>query len=216
MVNVTKISDETATDIDASGLLRENAFMSLSYVSVTLTTLYESLYASAFHTNVGNVAYQRGHVNATSDDVLSGIEDSIEAILDAYLINFSAAQILIANETSATAARVGYKAASLGQPGYVYATFAINVVLLLIVLIETAITRFWRRAPLLNIFDVKSSILAATTIQSSDLSKAAIAWSGDSADRKLGSVRLRSNGAGHLQHDESTMSTETFLLAERI
>ena len=217
MVNVTKFTGELSVrDIDPSGLLRENVFMSLSYASVTLTTQYTSLYGNAYDANIRSVAHQHGRDYATTDDVLRAVEDSIEAFLDALLIDFSAAQVLIAEETSPVHVAIMFNAAKFGQPGYVYAVFAINALLLLGVLLDAGITRFWKRAPLLNIFDLKSAILAAVRVENHALSKAAKAWNGDSADSEAGSVRFQLHGAAEvLRRDEPDWSSEAFLLSER-
>lgn len=77
----------------------QKAFMQLSYLSVIVSSLYTSVLGNAFVRNYENVAERNGNTNATSDDILSGIQRSIEVAIGASLISFGASQMMLIDET---------------------------------------------------------------------------------------------------------------------
>ncbi|KAF2722558.1 hypothetical protein K431DRAFT_221544 [Polychaeton citri CBS 116435] len=202
-INVTKTASDNSTssplDIDPSGKLRSNIFMQLSYMSVTLTTLYTSLFANAFHNNIVNVIARDGNsvtedpsssIPGTNDEILAGIQESIEASLDAFAGAFGAAQSMLAQEITPADTKVEFSVAKFGETSYVYGSFLFNAVLILLVTVELVLTRFWRRALKFNIFDVKSAIMAVASAHDEGLAEEAKSWNGDGSDLEVGKIRL--------------------------
>jgi hypothetical protein len=85
---------------DPSGALRENAFMQLSYASVTTSSFYNSVLGTALISNYKSVARSNGHADPTPANILIRVRRSIEAAINASLLSFGASQLLLARETN--------------------------------------------------------------------------------------------------------------------
>jgi hypothetical protein len=84
---------------DPSGALREDAFMQLSYASVTTSSLYNSVLGTALVSNYKSVARSNSHADPTPANILIRVRRSIEAAINASLLSFGASQLLLARET---------------------------------------------------------------------------------------------------------------------
>lgn len=176
---------------EPSGKLMQNAFMQLSYVSVTMSSLYTSVLGNAFVRNYESVAKSNGNTKTTSDDILFGIQQSIEAVIDASLISFGASQIMLVDETFQQKVEVTQSVAKLGEARYVYAAFGLNILLLVVVVLECILTRFWVVAPRFNVLDTKTALLLGPRIQDQNFRAATNDWDGDGADRRKGMIRVK-------------------------
>lgn len=78
-------------------------------------SLYTSVLGNAFVRNYGNIANRNGNTNATSDDILLGIQHFIEAVIDASLISFGASQMMLIDETFQQKIKVTQSVVKLGE-----------------------------------------------------------------------------------------------------
>jgi hypothetical protein len=172
-------------------------FSQVSYLSLTLTTLYASVYVAAFLDNIANVMARHKHSNATAQDTLRGLEDSLEAVLDAYLAEMGAAQFMLAEESTSTAAEITFSVMRLDNGLYIYLAFAINTALVLAIFLGAVVADSWTAAPISSVFDIKSAILAAAAARKDErLAEVARMWNGSAADKKVGGPRVRVSISG--------------------
>ena len=205
---------------DGNSCLRSNAMASLSLLaqtaaSITFETLGESLANNLLTFNQSierqssngissNVTYDPGHVfqgNETS--ILQAAEDSFNAMLDDILVGYGAAQLFWsfgADNFSITNRYIPvnstYSATRLGQDGYIFATLAINLVLIIIGVEEVIRTRNWERMPLLDYLNLKS-VIVATSAGGKGISEdchrrhpEGASWDGNNSSKEAAAVRI--------------------------
>ena len=118
----------------------------------------------ALNTNVRN--YQTAHnisINSTkSQDILPGITQAIEAMIDDILIGYASAHIMVAQSTKSRPAKFTITALRFGEPKYIYTVFAINFVIVLLVFVQGVVTGLWRYLPALDCLDPRSIIVAVS------------------------------------------------------
>lgn len=178
-----------ATDIEPSGVLALNAFMQLAFAGQTLTTLYTSLIGNAFNFNIDNVRARADHGNATEEDILVGVAEAMEAVLDFSFETFGLAQTELARDVRQVAAVAEIAVVRIGSPIYTYLSFAINLAIFIAIATEALRTRFWKKLPRINCLDTKSAIIASSagTLKLGDV---AHSWDGDEADNAIGRVKI--------------------------
>lgn len=161
--------------------------------------------------------------NATS--IFQAADDSFNAMIDDILLGYGAAQLFwglgrkssdassISRNASVTST---YDSIRLGQDGYIFATLAINILLIVIGLEEAIRTRNWKQMPLLDYLDLKSMIVA-TSAGGKDIWEdcnnrhpEGSAWDGDNSNKEAASVRVRL-GQGS---DPSTGRQPVIMLAQ--
>lgn len=225
-INVT-VLDVNATVLDAGRIpqdrpfdgnhhLKSNTMASLSLLAQTASSVaFEALGQSLIdnwrtsnqsisNANVTFDTDQEFEGNATS--IFQAADDSFNAMIDDILLGYGAAQLFwglgreasdassISRNASVTST---YDSIRLGQDGYIFATLAINILLILIGLEEAIRTRNWKQMPLLDYLDLKSMIVA-TSAGGKDIWEdcnsrhpEGSAWNGDNASKEAASVRVR-------------------------
>lgn len=150
-----------AEDIDPNGHLRANVMHSINLLSRMSPSLYVSVLGETLNRNVERMQKQRPNLNET-EAVTSAVAESFTAIIDDILVAYAASQIVIAQDTTSTAAHGLMEAIQLGHPFYRKSVLMLNFLIILIVLFETARTRCWKYLTKFNILDIKSAIVAAS------------------------------------------------------
>ena len=121
----------------------------------------------------------------TPSVITTGVSEALESLIDNSLAIYGAVQVVLAADIANVPARALLMAVKIGEPAYVYASFAINLLVVLVVIAEAIRTRFWNGLPLFNSLDVKSAILGASA-GGTALSDAADARTDGAADRGAG------------------------------
>ncbi|CAF9918499.1 hypothetical protein IMSHALPRED_004322 [Imshaugia aleurites] len=188
-ITVTPAPGIPAQDIEPTGQIKNNSFGQAQYLSSAVTTIYASFIGQSFLSNVENVQARSNHTSITLSDVQTGVSEALESLIDNALSIYGAAQVVLAADTANATASVQLMAVKLGEPAYVYVSFAINLLVVLIVLVEAIRTRFWVGLPLFNPLDIKSAILAASA-GGTALADAAGGRTDGAADRGAGAVRV--------------------------
>ncbi|CAD6583814.1 MAG: hypothetical protein ASARMPRED_001511 [Alectoria sarmentosa] len=188
-ITVTPAPDTPSIDIEPTGRIKNNSFAQAQYLSSAVTTIYASFIGQSFLSNVENVQTRENHTYITPSDVETGVSEALESLIDNSLSIYGAAQVILATDTASVTATVQLMAVKLGEPAYVYISFAINLLVVLIVIVEAIRTRFWNGLPLFNSMDIKSAILGASA-GGTALSDAADARTDNAADRGAGAVRV--------------------------
>lgn len=194
-ITVTPTSPaDTSVDIDPSRGLVNSTFYSLNFLSQILSTMYTGVLADAFMLDVDAVQARNGHVNATESDILGGVTEGLELLLDFYFGTRGASQLMQFNESTPVSATIEFSTVQLGEPAYVYASFGINLAVFLLFAVQAWRTGFWRDLPLLNCLDVKSALVGLAASGPNPQSSVRN-WTGDAGDRESGrlTVQLGSN-----------------------
>ena len=177
-----------AEDVDPDGHLRANVMHSINLLSRMSPSLYVSVLGETLSRNVERMQKQRPELNET-EAVTSAVAESFTAIIDDILVAYGASQIVNAQDTTSTVAHGLMEAIQLGHPFYRRSVLMLNLLIILIVLFETARTRCWKYLTKFNILDIKSAIVAASA-GGSGIVKAVWArrgsqgtqWAGDPTD----------------------------------
>ena len=237
-INVTVLdSAQTSQDrpFDGNHHLKSNTMASLGLLAQTTSSVaFEALGQSlvnnwqTFNQSISNVnvtfeSDQKFEGNATS--IFHAAEASFNAMLDDILLGYGAAQLFwgvgsdepnAASISSNASVTSTYDSIRLGQDGYIFATLAINILLIIIGLEEAIRTRNWKQMPLLDYLDLKSMIVA-TSAGGKDIWEdcnnrhpEGSAWDGDNASKEAASVRVRL-GQGS---DTSTGRQPVIMLAQ--
>lgn len=148
-------------DIESTGHLQANAMHSLNLLSRMSPSLYVSVLGETLSRNVERMQKQNPHLSRT-EAVLSAVEESFTAIIDDVLVAYCASQISNAHDTTSSAVLGITEAVQIGQPFYRHLVFALNSILILIVLFEAAHTRFWHRLTKFDYLDIKSVVIASS------------------------------------------------------
>ncbi|KAI0854495.1 hypothetical protein F4860DRAFT_499253 [Xylaria cubensis] len=176
-------------DIDASGNLADVAFLCPSYLSQVLTTGYTSVLSGAFDTNIDNVRARENHTEgSTTSDVLAGVSEGLESLLDHCLGSLGAAQQIVVDDTQTVKANATINVVKLGEPKVVAGLLGVSVAILILLGLEAIRSKFWRNLTLFNSLDLKSAILGVVVTRSKP--ELLTTWNGDSSDRKTGSIRV--------------------------
>lgn len=136
-----------------------------------------------------NVQARESNAYITLSDVETDVSEVLESLIDNSLSIYGAAQVVLAADTANVVATVQLMAVKLGEPAYVYISFAINLLVVFIVIVEAIHTRFWNGLPLFNFMNIKSAILGASA-GGTALSDEADARTNGATDRGAGVVRV--------------------------
>ena len=198
---------------DGNHHLRSNTMASLSLLaqtasSVAFNTLGESLTNNWLTYNQSidkiHVSYDPSQKFIGNDSsILLAAEDSFNAMLDDILVGYGAAQFFWGEDRNGDNVSImvpvtsAYNSTRLGQDGYIFATLAINVVLIMIGVEEAVRTRNWKQMPRLDYLDLKSVIVAASAggkdvwEDCSNRHPEGIKWDGNSSSKEVAAIRVR-------------------------
>ena len=183
-------------DIDLSGHLQVNVMRSINLLARMSPSLYVSVLGETLSRNVERMRKQKPYLNQT-EAVLSAAEESFTAIIDDILVAYGASQIAGAHDTTFSAARGVIKAVQIGQPFYRHLVFALNSLIMFIVVFEAAHTRCWNRLTKFDYLDIKGVIIASSA-GGDEIAKAVLnehhengmEWMADPRDPVAGAMRV--------------------------
>jgi hypothetical protein len=199
-VNVTGLTI-TVNPLEAAPLpphasdLAAHAIYTLNNLGSTLaTTIWTSVLGDVFITNIANVVAASGTGNSSN---LRGVADAVSSIIDNAFGAYSAAQLMIQNDTTPTIVEAESVAVVFGSPVYVYSVLVVNLVICLIYFIEVVRTRGWKRLSNFNFMDIKSVIISASIGGSAIANKVqslhcahASPWEAAEDDHLIGQIRI--------------------------
>ncbi|KAF1833726.1 hypothetical protein BDW02DRAFT_369660 [Decorospora gaudefroyi] len=135
-------------------------------LSNDMTNLYVSLLGEAINSSIA--AYKLTRASASRDPIpegeatLAGLTNSITAMVDDMLVSYASAQLMVGRMFTKQPASVYVYALQFGQPGYIYAVFALNALVLFAVAFEAVRTVGWARLGRFNYLDPRDLIVAAS------------------------------------------------------
>ena len=201
----------------------ENAMASLGLLAQTAAspafeTLGESLndnwqtfnQSIGFQANISGSNATRKTYNTSAvyfgnnTSLFSAVQDSFNAMLDDIIGVFGAAQLYWEADmnsdivdTFELPVNSWHSAIRLGQDGYIFATLAINLVILVLAIEESIRTRYWEGLPLLDYLSLTSMVVASSAGGTgvaeacTQKHKQGKMWKGESGSKEADEVRVR-------------------------
>jgi hypothetical protein len=90
------------------------------------------------------------------------LNNSVSAMIDDILTDDASAQLMVANDTQAATAAVGFQALQLGQREYIIGITIPNSIIIMLVLAEAIRTRGWKGLVDFNNMDRRDPIIASS------------------------------------------------------
>ncbi|KAI9857503.1 MAG: hypothetical protein M1813_008253 [Trichoglossum hirsutum] len=190
------LSSAGITDIEPSGFIANSASSVMGFMTLTDTTLYSSVLGIMLQRNIGNVQQQHGNSKTTKADMLQGVAECVQVLIDDHLLATASAQLIIAKDFITIPSNVSTNAFSIGQRSYAIIVVALNALIILIFTAEAARNRCWQSLPKFNFTDIKSVIIASSLgghdvgNAVSDAVNARSDWIGDPSDSTAGAVEV--------------------------
>ena len=146
-ITITPLSSPSpVADIEPSRNLSHTVMRQLEIIANDQTNFYTSLVGDSLNASVSDYKASLPISTSLNADgiTLAGVTNSMNAMLDDMLVAYGSAQLMIAKDAVEISARVERHAIQLGEGIYIYSTFAVNCLVLLLVLTEIIRTRAWR------------------------------------------------------------------------
>lgn len=145
----------------------------LELISNMQINLYASLLGNSLNASIADfiAASQNsttGRPMSFRDATLPGLSNAITAMVDDMLVAYGSAQLMIAKQYSPVPALFTSTAMRIGQNSYIYATLAVNCVVLILFVSEGIRTRGWTRVPILEYSDPAALIIATSVTRDTE------------------------------------------------
>lgn len=166
MLNITVRPNSMMRDFDPQRNITRTVVRQFEIMSNDMTNLYVSLLGEAFNSSIA--AYKMSRASASRDPftdeeaTLAGLTNSITAMADDMLVAYASAQLMVGRMFTQQPARVYVYALQFGQPGYIYAIFTLNLLIICAVLVEAVRTYGWASLGRFNYLDPRDLIIAAS------------------------------------------------------
>ena len=134
---------------------------------LTQSTLYVSTLGEALESNVQNLVSRtsgdRSAIgNATSEQVLTAVEDSVQAMSDDILEAFAAAALTQSNAIELHTVGVTTLGIEVGEYPYIVAVVVYQGLALLGIVVASILSRFWTMTPAFDYSEIGSMTTAAS------------------------------------------------------
>ncbi|KAH8730886.1 hypothetical protein GQ44DRAFT_736534 [Phaeosphaeriaceae sp. PMI808] len=165
-LNITVRPDATMRDFNPQRNITRTVVRQFELMSNDMTNLYVSLLGEAFNSSIA--AYKMSRASASRDPfteqeaTLAGLTNSITAMVDDMLVAYASAQLMVGKLFTQQPARTYVYALQFGQPGYIYAIFTLNLVIIFAVMAEATRTYGWANLGRFNYLDPRDLIIAAS------------------------------------------------------
>jgi hypothetical protein len=165
-LNITVKPAEMMQDFNPQRNITRTVVRQFELMSNDMTNLYVSLLGEAFNSSIA--AYKMSRASMSRDPfteeeaTIAGLTNSITAMADDMLIAYASAQLMVGRMFTQQPAKTYVYALQFGQPGYIYAIFALNLIIILAVLGEAIRTYGWSALGRFNYLDPRDLIIAAS------------------------------------------------------
>ena len=163
-INVSEVS--AGTDFTARKNLTYALIRQFELISNDQTNLYLSLLGDSFNSSIASYNLSVSALNepppTESSATLTGLTNSITAMIDDLLIAYASAQLLIPNDSTPMPATIQVQAFVFGSAIYVYLTFAINTAIILVLIEEAFRTQNWKGLSNFDYMDLRSLIIGSS------------------------------------------------------
>ncbi|KAH7383304.1 hypothetical protein BKA66DRAFT_441639 [Pyrenochaeta sp. MPI-SDFR-AT-0127] len=242
-LNITVKPAATMQDFNPQRNITRAVVRQFELMSNDMTNLYVSLLGEAFNSSIA--AYKMSRSSASrnpfseEEATLAGLTNSITAMADDMLVAYASAQLMVGRMFTQQPAKVYVYALQFGQPGYIYAIFSLNLVIIFAVVFEAVRTVGWSSLGRFNYLDPRDLIIAASRggaaiahaaddiMDKRDSKKMKHVWLLSDPDEGNGSlvVNLQGDREGHVKivvgradeatSDEEDEEEETYLADEK-
>jgi hypothetical protein len=138
----------------------------LEIISNAQTNLYISLVGSSLNASISDCITAHNSASdlpvSLRDTTLPGLSNALAAMIDDMLVAYGSAQLMIAKQYTPVPAMFKSTAMRIGQNSYIYATLAINCVVLILWISESVRTRGWTQVVVLEYSDPAALIVATS------------------------------------------------------
>lgn len=163
-INVTEFSN--GVDFAARRSLTQTLIRQFELIANDQTSLYVSVIGDSFNSSIASykssVHLNESVVPSEASATLNGLKNSVTAMVDDLLVAYSSAQLMIMNDTRLVPAAVQIHAFRYGSGLYIYLTFAINTVVVLLLAEEDLRTRGWKDLLCFDYTDPRSLIIGGS------------------------------------------------------
>jgi hypothetical protein len=134
----------------------------IAQISVDQTNLYVSLLGSSLNSSISDciAAYNGSGPLSLEDATMPGLENALTSMADDILVALASAQLVIQNDTETVNIEVTSVALRPGDAVYIYAIFAVNTALLILLTVEIVRTSAWRHLAVPDFADPAILIMA--------------------------------------------------------
>ncbi|CAO2655858.1 Nn.00g046610.m01.CDS01 [Neocucurbitaria sp. VM-36] len=216
-LNITVKPAATMTDFNPQRNITRTVVRQFELMSNDMTNLYVSLLGEAFNSSIA--AYKMSRTSASrnpfteEEATLAGLTSSITAMADDMLVAYASAQLMVGRMFTQQPAKVYVYALQFGQPGYIYAIFSLNLLIMFAVVFEAVRTVGWSSLGRFNYLDPRDLIIAASRggaetaaaaddiMDARDRKKARHVWLLSDPDEGNGSlvVNVKGDQSGHVR-----------------
>ncbi|KAF2036699.1 hypothetical protein EK21DRAFT_95931 [Setomelanomma holmii] len=164
--NITVRPTATSRDFNPQRNITRIVVRQFELMSNDMTKIYVSLFGEAFNSSI--VAYKMSRASSSRDPfteeeaTLAGLTNSTTAMADDMLVAYTSTQLMIGRMFTQQPARVYVYVLQFGQPGYIYAVFSLNLLIILAVMVEATRTYGWSGLGRFNYLDPRDLIIAAS------------------------------------------------------
>jgi hypothetical protein len=141
--NITVSPISNGDDIDPSGKITHSSIRQMELISNDQTNLYQSLLGNSFMASIGDYKVSQPDSPA-SNATLSGLQNSVAAMLDDILSAYASSQLMVGNQSAWAGAKVEVQSLQVGQRIYVFAEVGLNILVLMVLVAEAVRTRGWK------------------------------------------------------------------------
>lgn len=164
-LNITVKPAATMRDFNPQRNITRAVVRQFELMSNDMTNLYVSLLGEAFNSSIA--AYKMSRFASPDplteeEATLAGLTNSITAMADDMLVAYASAQLMVGRMFTQQPAKIYVYALQFGQPGYIYAIFSLNFVIICAVVFEAVRTVGWSSLGRFNYLDPRDLIIAAS------------------------------------------------------
>jgi hypothetical protein len=159
----TTAENASIVPFDPTIRLADNVIDQVNGIGGTSTTLYRSVVADALMSNID--AATNDTSTSPPETTFDAMADSFEAIIDELLLFVGSSQFFVPNngtgDFSTVDALLTVQAVKFGEANYVFPTFVMCALLLVVAAVEAYRTRLWKSLPKWDFTDATCMVIAS-------------------------------------------------------
>ena len=204
---------EQPLDIEPSGNLTMNIFYSLRSLAQISGSLGPTQLGNAVQWNAAFLSHLMA--NLTQDEYhTASLEDALTNVLKDLLVSSGQSQLIIAQDTTPALVTGTITAVRMGSNNYIFATLAIDIVLIVIALVEAVRTRKWSRMSEFDFSEPQSLIIASSAGGRACMSSADVLYHPSTRNYQHGSLHYSPNGSVRARLERSIRGNALILVAD--
>lgn len=162
--DITVVPVSGSEDINPAGNIAHTATRQFELISNDQTNLYQSHLGNSFMSSIWDYNISQANSSVPLSEAtatLAGLTNSVSAMLDDMLVAYASAQLMVGNQSTITETVVTKAALRVGNSVYIFAMFALNLVVLMAVFEEAIRTMLWKGLGKWNYMDIGMVIVSS-------------------------------------------------------